>query len=169
MRLPAAFLFIILLCSLWAACDNNEDDIVCCFPARTVDCSTINTYDSTLCTLVSNVDSVTYVKTYLGTWYLTAQQDSGFGSGSSDCLNYIEIESPIRFTLSDDYTWRYVSEFPAVDTTLSWSAVSGITGWFLMSSDLNFPIPQPRFRCDEYLVRDDRPVDGALSVFAKAE
>jgi len=166
MRFLAAFLFCFSVSLVWTACDKDDEVTT---QKTSIDCSTINVADSTSCFRISNADSSTYVKTYLGTWYLAASQQSGFGGGSTDCLNFLEADSPISFSLNEDYTWRYVSTDPEIDTMLTWNAVSGTVGWLLMSSDQNYPIPQPRSMCGAYLVRDDRPLDGSLLVFAKAE
>jgi len=124
----------------------------------TIDCGSINTFDTSACSALNNMDSVAYVNSFLGSWYLSASQNSGFGGGNTDCINYTEAESPYKFTFNSDYTWRLIQTDPPVDTTMGWVVVSGFAG-LRVSSNL----------CDGDLVTDLRPVDGPLRVYSKID
>ncbi|MFK8056849.1 MAG: hypothetical protein AB8F78_12070 [Saprospiraceae bacterium] len=167
MRFPAALLFCFSACLLWTACDNDDD--VTPIVATTIDCSVVNTFDTSACSALNTSDSVAYVNSFLGSWYLAAYQDSGFGGSSTECINYTEAESPYTFTFNPNYTWRVVQtgDFPA-DTTLGWSITSGFGGWRLGSNSSRYPAPELNHLCDGDLVTDLRPVDGPLRVYVKA-
>ena len=167
MRFPAAFLVCFSACLLWTACDKDDDLTV----ATTIDCGTVNTFDTTLCASIPTGDSVAYVNAFIGSWYLAAEQGSGFGGGSTECITYSEAESRYKFTVNANKTWRVVQTgmFVNPDTTLGWTAVSGFGGWAINSTSSRYPFPRPSHDCDGNLVMDLRPLDGPLVIYAKQE
>jgi len=113
-------------------------------------------------------DSLSYVRSFLGSWYLAASQNSGFGGGSTECINYTEAESPYKFTFNEDYTWRLIDTEANVDTILGWTVVNGFGGFRVSSNTSEYPTPELAHLCDEDLVTDSRPVDGPLRIYKKA-
>lgn len=165
MRFLAALLFCFSACLVLTSCDK-DDDMAAIAP---IDCEIINTFDTMQCISLATDDSVAYVNAFLGSWYLAAQQGSGFGGTNRDCLTYTEEESPYKFTFNSDNTWRVRQTGMLVnpDTTLGWTAVSGFGGWTINSNSSTYPMPRPSHDCSGNLVMDLRPLDGSLLVYAK--
>ena len=165
MRFPTALFIFFSACLIWTACDKDDDMPL----VTTIDCDTINTFDTAACSTLNNMDSVAYVNSFLGSWYLSATQNSGFGGGNTDCINYTLAESPYKFTFNNDYTWRLVQTDPAVDTTMGWTVISGFGGLRVSSTTSRYNAPELSHMCDGNLVTDLRPVDGPLRVYSKVD
>lgn len=166
MRFPAALFFCFSALLVWSSCDDDDSPLV--EPSFTIDCESINTFDTTLCSVLNTDDSTAYVNAFLGSWYLKASQNSGFGGGSTACVNYLEAESPYRFVFNSDYTWQLIDTENNIDTTLSWTVTLGFGGWRLVSTRAGISTPELSHLCDNNLVTDLRPLDGPLRVYARA-
>lgn len=153
---PLALLSLMLL----VACDKDDVNNV----VTPVDCE--NFQGTTRCSQVSTSDSAQYVETYLGDWYVAASQNSGFGNGDITCYTYTIDNSPSRFSLNTDGTWR--SRIGVDDSTYTWTAINTSTGWTITSDQVSPIIPQPNFQCHpDTLYSDTRPVDGSLTVWVR--
>ncbi len=166
MRFPTALLFLFVLLLTFTSCDSDDDAVD---SVTLIDCEAINTFDTLTCTVLNTADSTAYVNSFLGSWYLSASQNSGFGGGSTECSNFTESDSPFLFTFESDYTWRLIYPEVSVDTTLGWTVNTGFGGWRLSSTLSDYPAPSFSHLCDGNLVSDARPRDGSLMVFSRAD